>query len=192
VERSGDRSTVWAEVISIDPPNSIELCWHPGHDADHATELTVRFSDLDGSTKLSLEHRGWHRLDDPQGTRDEYEQGWPKVLGHFERRVARAPQDQAPCWYVLLHQPGPALAEGGSVFEHPDFAEHVAFLQRLAQDGLLVAAGPLPAQPGTGMTVVKAPPELDVQRLAAEDDLSVARGLLTVQVSLWQVQLTGA
>jgi hypothetical protein len=41
------------------------------------------------------------------------------------------------------------------------------------------------------MTVVRAAPDLDVPRLAAEDDLSVVRGLLTVQVSPWLVQLTG-
>jgi uncharacterized protein YndB with AHSA1/START domain/uncharacterized protein YciI len=195
VERSAGRSTVWAEVISIDPPNSLELSWHPGHDASLATELTVRFVDLDGSTAVSLEHRGWHRLADPQGTHNEYDQGWPIVLGHFQRRLeptAAASAEPAPTdWYVLLHQPGPALTDGQSVFEHPDFAEHVAFLKRLAQYGLLVAAGPLPAQPGTGMTVVRADPNLDVQRLATEDDLSVVRGLLSVQVAPWLVQFTG-
>jgi uncharacterized protein YndB with AHSA1/START domain/uncharacterized protein YciI len=199
VERSGGRSTVWAEVISIDPPNSLELSWHPGHDASRATELTVRFvgmSDDDGATRVSLEHRGWHRLADPQGSHDEYEQGWPIVLEVFQRRVEPADSEAAGStpaldWYVLLHQPGPALADGRSVFEHPDFGEHVAFLQRLSGLGVLVAAGPLPAQPGTGMTVVKAPPDLDVQRLATENDLSVVRGLLSVQVAPWLVRFTG-
>ncbi|HEX8093374.1 SRPBCC domain-containing protein [Jatrophihabitans sp.] len=195
VERLGEQRSVWAEVIDLDPPNSLELSWHPGRDATAATELTVRFHDLDGSTKLSLEHRGWHRLADPQGTHNEYEQGWPVVLGHYERLLGPVPQagpePAATDWYVLLHQPGPALTDGQSVFEHPDFAEHVAFLKRLAQYGLLVAAGPLPAQPGTGMTVVRADPNLDVQRLATEDDLSVVRGLLGVQVAPWLVQFTG-
>jgi uncharacterized protein YndB with AHSA1/START domain/uncharacterized protein YciI len=192
VERSAGRSTVWAEVTGIDPPNSLELSWHPGHDASLATELTVRFVDLDGSTAVTLEHRGWHRLADPQGAHDEYDRGWPIVLAAFQRSLEPAGAAPEPDWYVLLHQPGPALAEGESVFEHPDFAEHVAFLKRLAQYGLLVAAGPLPAQPGTGMTVVRADPSLDVQRLAAEDDLSVVRGLLSVQVAPWLVQVTGS
>jgi uncharacterized protein YndB with AHSA1/START domain/uncharacterized protein YciI len=193
VERSGARVAVWAEVISADPPNSLELSWHPGQDAGRASELTVRFLDLDGSTAVRLEHRGWHRLTDPQGTREEYEQGWPVVLDVFRRRLEPVPADSPAAldWYVLLHQPGPALAEGQSVFEHPDFTEHVAFLKRLAQYGLLVAAGPLPAQQGTGMTVVRAAPDLDVQRLATEDDLSVVRGLLSVQVAPWLVQFTG-
>jgi uncharacterized protein YndB with AHSA1/START domain/uncharacterized protein YciI len=195
VERLGQQRAVWAEVIRLDPPNSLELSWHPGRDASEATELTVSFADLGGSTKLRLEHRGWHRLADPQGTHNEYEQGWPVVLGHFERRLdpgpQARPQNERSDWYVLLHQPGPALTAGQSVFEHPDFAEHVAFLKRLAHYGLLVAAGPLADQAGSGMTVVRADPSLDVQRLATEDDLSVVRGLLSVQVAPWLVQFTG-
>lgn len=194
VERLGTPRSVWAEVTGFDPPNSLQLSWHAGHDASLATELTVRFAGLpddDKATLVSLEHRGWHRLADPDGARTEYDQGWPIVLEVFQRSLAPTPPEEPLDWYVLLHQPGPALAEGQSVVEHPDVAEHRAFLQRLAQHGLLVAAGPLPDQLGSGMTVVRAAPDLDVPRLAAEDDLSVVRGLLTVQVSPWLVQLTG-
>jgi hypothetical protein len=41
------------------------------------------------------------------------------------------------------------------------------------------------------MTVVRAAPGVDVRRLATEDDLSVARGVLSVQVAPWLVQVTG-
>ena len=190
VERSGSRRSVWAEVVRADPPHSIELSWHPGRDASYATELTISFADLGGSTAVSLEHRGWHRLADPQGARTEYDQGWPLVLDAFQRRLEPA-DSAAPDWYVLLHQPGPAAAAGESVFEHPDFAEHVAFVQRLAGLGLLVATGPLPADQASLMTVVRAAPDLDVERVATENDLSVVRGLLSVQVTPWLVKLTG-
>jgi uncharacterized protein YndB with AHSA1/START domain/uncharacterized protein YciI len=198
VERSGIRRSVWAEVVRADPPHSIELSWHPGQDASRATELTVRFVETEGSgpgaTLVKLEHRGWHRLADPDGTRTEYHQGWPVVLAAFGRWYERAPGDSAPDpdWYALLHQPGPALADGQSIFAHPDYREHMAFLHRLAQAGMLVAAGPLPGQPGSGMTVLRAAADLDVQRLATEDDLSVVRGLLSVQVVPWAVQLSGS
>jgi uncharacterized protein YndB with AHSA1/START domain/uncharacterized protein YciI len=191
VERLGTQRSVWAEVTGFDPPNSLQLSWHAGHDASRATELTVRFEGRDGATLVSLEHRGWHRLAEPEAARTEYDQGWPVVLEVFRHSLEPVQPAEPRDWYVLLHQPGPALAEGQSVLEHPDFAEHRAFLQRLARSGLLVAAGPLPDQLGSGMTVVKASPDLDVPRLAAEDDLSVVRGLLTVQVSPWLVQLTG-
>jgi uncharacterized protein YndB with AHSA1/START domain/uncharacterized protein YciI len=191
VERSGAQRSVWAEVVRADPPHSIELSWHPGRDSSHATELTVRFADLGGTTKLSLEHRGWHRLADPQGAREEYDQGWPLVLGAFQRRVEPSDPVPSPDWYVLLHQPGPAAVADESVFGHPDFAEHVAFVQRLAKLGLLVATGPLPADQASLMTVLRAAPDLDIERVATEDDLSVARGLLSVQVTPWLVKLTG-
>ena len=96
-------------------------------------------------------------------------------------------------WYVLQHEPGPVLAGDGSVFAHPLFAEHVAFLQRLRQAGLLVAAGPLPDQDGAGMTVLRSsgdPDADEVHRLATEDDRSVAGGLLTVRVRPWRVMFS--
>ena len=71
------------------------------------------------------------------------------------------------------------------MFAHPLFTEHVAFLHRLQERGWLVAAGPVDAGDGAGMTVVHVPPgragELD--ELAREDDGSVAGGLLTVTSS---------
>ncbi|HEY0168655.1 MAG TPA: SRPBCC domain-containing protein [Jatrophihabitans sp.] len=192
VERSGNQRTVWAEVIELDPPRSLRLSWHPGHDASRATELSVRFTDRDGSTVVSLEHLGWQRLADPQGARAEYELGWPLVLGAFQQQLdPPVPPPAATDWYVLLHQPGPAVAPGQSLSEHPDLIEHLAFLQRLDEQGLLVAAGPLADKIGSGMTVIRAAPDLDIQRLATEDDLSVARGVLSVQVAPWLVQVTG-
>lgn len=92
-------------------------------------------------------------------------------------------------WYALLHRPGPAL-DGVSVFEHPAFLEHVAFLRRLQADGMLVAAGPLPDEPGAGMTVVRVSDDVDVRALV-ETDPSVAGGFLTVEVREWDVRFEG-
>lgn len=97
-------------------------------------------------------------------------------------------------WYVLEHRPGPAVGDDASVFGHPLFAEHVAFLNRLRARGLLVAAGPLPEEPGAGMTVVRSPgsPSAEeVERLAREDDKCVAAGVLSVRVRPWAVMFTG-
>lgn len=84
---------------------------------------------------------------------------------------------------------------GELIFAHPAFAEHVAFLERLRDRGLLVAAGPLPDEPGVGMTVVRVREEhgdVDVTSLATTDDLCVADGYLTVEVRTWHVRFTGA
>lgn len=93
-------------------------------------------------------------------------------------------------WFVLQHTPGPSLVAGGSVFAHPGFGEHVAFLRRRVADGSLVAAGPLSDADGEGMTVLRAESLEAARLLAEEDDRAVATGVLAVRVRPWQVQLT--
>jgi uncharacterized protein YciI len=95
-------------------------------------------------------------------------------------------------WIALIHRPGPAL-NGELIFAHPAFAEHVAFLERLRERSLLVAAGPLPDEPGAGMTIVRVRDEhgdVDITALATTDDLCVAGGYLTVEVRPWHVRFT--
>lgn len=92
-------------------------------------------------------------------------------------------------WYVLLHSPGPAVPDGQSVFEHPGMAEHFGFLQRQAEAGRLIAAGPLADTGGDGMTVIEAASIEQARQLAEQDDQSVVSGVLTVTVRPWQVML---
>jgi uncharacterized protein YciI len=137
------------------------------------------------------------RLAEPWAARTEYNEGWPHVLGRY---VAHAP-DSGPvadgdgeAWLVLSHTPGPALAEGSSVFAHADFGEHLAFLRRLLDEGLLVAAGPVDPDRGEGMALVRlkgAAAAAELARRAQDEDLSVARELLQVRVRPWRVALAG-
>jgi uncharacterized protein YciI len=90
-------------------------------------------------------------------------------------------------WFVLLHVPGPAVADGDALSGHPQFAEHLAFLRRRMADGSLVAAGPLGDAAGEGMTVLRAPSLDEARRLAEVDDLAVAGGVLGVTVRPWHV-----
>jgi len=94
-------------------------------------------------------------------------------------------------WVALLHRPtDPSIA--GGVFADPRFGDHVAFLQRMAAAGYLVAAGSLADRPGEGMTVLRLPgaDRLDeAARLAMEDDASVTSGLLAVEVRPWRVAM---
>ena len=93
-------------------------------------------------------------------------------------------------WFALMHHA--TGSAGASVFADPRFMEHVAFLERLASRGLLVAAGPLPDEPGAGMTIVRDDSDtVDVAALATTDDLSVVGGLFTVEVRQWDVRFGG-
>jgi uncharacterized protein YciI len=187
VERAGDRVTVWAEVTSWQPPDVLELAWHPGRTAEVTTRVRVTFEADDERTLVTLEHDGWERLADPVAARDEYDEGWPVVLARYAGALADR-------WFALLHRPGPALPDGASIFAQPEFAEHLAFLGRLRERGLLVAAGPLSGgEDGSGMTVVRVRPEhgdVDVEALATKDDLCVAQGFLAVDVRPWRVMVS--
>ena len=64
------------------------------------------------------------------------------------------------------------------------------FLARMEAVGYLVAAGPMPDEQGSGMTVLRLPGAdriEDVTRLATEDDVSVRDGFFAVSVRPWRV-----
>lgn len=95
--------------------------------------------------------------------------------------------DDLTHWYVLRHDPGPAVPEGQSVFDQPGITAHYEFLARRRAAGELVAAGPLPDADGHGMTVLDVASLDEAIRLATQDDQAVVDGLLTVQVREWRV-----
>ena len=103
--------------------------------------------------------------------------------------------DPAAYTYVALsHEPGPDAPRDESLYRHPVFAEHLAFLQRMQAQGFLVAAGPIAGSAGEGMTILRLPGANQLQeaaRLASEDDLSVASGFLKVSLRPWKVLLAG-
>lgn len=92
--------------------------------------------------------------------------------------------------FVLHHTPGPAVPDGTSIFDHPGFGEHYAFLQRRAQAGELLAAGPLLDRDGEGMTILEVENLERATELATEDDQAVVNGVLVVHVEPWRVVLS--
>lgn len=196
VERHQGESSVWAEVLGWDPPTGFRLNWHPGSDAARATQVDVSFTPEDGGTLVALVHTGWERTAAPVEMRSNYDVGWGYVLGWYDAIVGRSVGSDPDVghWYALRHTPGPALADGESIFASPAFSEHLGFLERLDQLGLLVAAGPLSDAEGAGMTVVRVLPEhgdVDIYELATSDDRAVAEGYLVVDVRPWAVRFTG-
>jgi uncharacterized protein YciI len=98
-------------------------------------------------------------------------------------------------WVALLHRAGPEAPRTGSLFEDPRFGQHVAFLNRMREAGYLVLAGPLGDADGEGMTILRLPGSGrlgDANRLATEDDISVASGFFSVTVRPWRVVMRGA
>jgi uncharacterized protein YciI/uncharacterized protein YndB with AHSA1/START domain len=200
IERSAAGETAtWGAVTSWNPPAMLAFTWHPGQAPDRASQVRVTFTDLGERTRVRLEHTGWEVFEDPAAARAEYNEGWPPVLEHYRADVASRSDSQTAAedepeetWVALLHRPGPTAPAEGTIFDDPRFAWHVEFLGRMREAGYLVAAGPLPDEPGAGLTVLRLPGggQIDkARKLATEDDQSVAGGLLTVAVRPWQVLL---
>src|SRR5262249_27594244 len=154
---------------------SLRVSWHPGRTEERATEVEVSFVEVsEGQTLVTLEHRGWERLAEPDAARREYNRGWPFVLGGFAARIGGAPSstvDSGEVWLALMHTAGPALAAGERVFSHPDFGAHISFLRALDAEGLLVAAGSV--EGSDGMAVLRLPDAsrvAEVTRRAQDED----------------------
>ena len=80
----------WGRVLAWEPPHRLLMSWRPGHDAESAQELELRFSAEGRGTRVELEHRGWQKLG-PRAAeaRGAYEGGWETVLGrHFVEACA--------------------------------------------------------------------------------------------------------
>jgi uncharacterized protein YciI len=193
VEHAPDgAAAVWGTVSRWEPPVCLAFSWHPGQAADQASQVEITFAAADGQTLVTLEHTGWEVFADPAAARAEYDQGWPAVLDRY-RSYAAAPAEVT--WVALLHRPGPDAPAAGPVDEDPRFAEHVAFLTRMREAGYLVAAGPMRDVAGEGMTILRLPGAGQLgaaTKLATQDDVSVAGGLLAVTVRPWQpIMLAG-
>jgi uncharacterized protein YciI len=167
----------------------VAFTWHPGSDKQRASRVEVTFTPFEDQTLVVLEHAGWEAFDDPAGARDEYDHGWPEVIGRYKEEVA---QSNGETWVALLHSPGPNAPKDGSLFQDERFGQHLAFLGRMRDAGYLIAAGPLGDKMGEGMTVLRIPGTDQVDRairLATEDDTSVACGLFAVDVRPWIVMI---
>jgi uncharacterized protein YndB with AHSA1/START domain/uncharacterized protein YciI len=187
VETSADgTSAVWGTVTEWTPPHRLAFTWHPGTDASDSSQVTVTFTGAGAETLVALQHDGWDVFDDPAGAREEYDHGWPTVLGR-----CRAAFADTATWVALIHRP--ADVPGSAVFDDERFRDHVGFLHEMRQRGYLVAAGPLGDEAGAGVTILKLPGAdrlADVTALATTDP-SVVRGLFTVNVRPWDVMFTG-
>ena len=89
-------------------------------------------------------------------------------------------------WHLIVHTAGPNADPSVALSRQEWFPEHRAFHNELSAEGLLVAAGPLPAIDGAGMTLVRGIDTADLER-RARADRAVAGGFLEVEVRPWKI-----
>ena len=84
-ERAADgREEHWARVLAWEPPHRVVLEWKVNPNAIAPTDVEVRFTEVEGGTRVELEHRGWERLGaDAREGYESYDGGWDVVLGKY-------------------------------------------------------------------------------------------------------------
>jgi len=76
--------TVWGEILKWDPPKGLAFSWHPGRDAQNATEVEIRFEQVADGTRISLEHRRWEQMGEKAAQmRDAYDSGWTLEIDRY-------------------------------------------------------------------------------------------------------------
>jgi hypothetical protein len=96
VEQTVDgRTAVWGTATRWAPGVAVTLTWHPGRPPEKAGRLQIAFVADGAQTLVTLEHSGWDGYDDPAGARDDYDRGWPWMLGLFRDQASGDPVTMA-------------------------------------------------------------------------------------------------
>ncbi len=96
--------------------------------------------------------------------------------------------------YAVIREAGPGWTNGKGAFGQPAANDHAAFMNTLADDGVVLFAGPLTGSEHGRIRVLliaDAASEADIHRRLAEDPWAAALRLVTVSVEPW-ILLVGA
>jgi uncharacterized protein YciI len=103
-------------------------------------------------------------------------------------------------YFAVTRHAGPAWTDGKGAFEQPGASDHAAFMTALADEGMVLFAGPLDGSEQGRIRVLliaDAPTEADIRRHLAGDPWEVTSRLVTASVEPWNPfvgaqRLTGA
>jgi len=97
-------------------------------------------------------------------------------------------------YYAVTRIAGPAWTNGKSAFEQPGASDHAVFMNALADEGIILFAGPLAGSEHGRIRVLliaEAPGEADITRRLADDPWEATQRLVTSTVEPWNL-LVGA
>lgn len=97
-------------------------------------------------------------------------------------------------YYAITRNAGPAWTDGKGAFEQPGASDHAAFLNTLADEGLILFAGPLAGSehgPIRVLLIADAPSEADISRRLADDPWELTQRIVTTTIESWNL-LVGA
>jgi uncharacterized protein YciI len=96
--------------------------------------------------------------------------------------------------YAVTREAGPSWTDGKGAFEQPAVNDHAAFMSRLADDGVVLFAGPLAGTEQDRIRVLliaDADNEADIHRRLADDPWERTQRVVTTRVEPWSL-LIGA
>jgi len=96
--------------------------------------------------------------------------------------------------FAVTREAGPGWTDGVGAFEQPGVDEHSAFMNRVAEDGLVVFAGPLAGSEAGRIRVLliaNAADEDEIERRLSDDPWAIAKRLVTVAVEPWLLMVGG-
>ena len=97
-------------------------------------------------------------------------------------------------YFAVIRDAGPAWTDGKGAFEQPDVEAHVAFMNALADEGIVLFAGPLAgSEQGRvrALVIVDTDDETAIHARLAADPWAVARRIVTTSVEPWNLFVGG-
>jgi uncharacterized protein YciI len=96
--------------------------------------------------------------------------------------------------FAVTREAGPGWTDGRGAFEQPAVNDHAAFMNKLADEGFVLFAGPLAGSECDRIRVLliaEAASEADIHRRLADDPWERTQRLVTTSVEPWNL-LVGA
>lgn len=92
--------------------------------------------------------------------------------------------------FLVHREAGPGWVAGKGALEQPGVAEHTAYMNELAADGVVLLAGPLAGSENhriRAVVIVDTDDEAEIHERLAADPWTRTQQLLTVRVESWNV-----
>jgi uncharacterized protein YciI len=107
---------------------------------------------------------------------------------HVQNTKGQEKKSEIPIYCIIKHSPGPNWKEGVSFLELPVVGDHINYMRKQLDNGMLVMGGPYADFSG-GMMICNTT-DVEVARKIAESDPAVKSGYLKFEIKLWRVPMS--
>ena len=93
-------------------------------------------------------------------------------------------------YFVVIRDAGPEWTEGKGTFEQPGVNDHAMFMNALADEGVVLFAGPLAGTEDgriRALVIVNAADEAEIHQRLADDPWTVSQHLVITSIESWNI-----